>query len=98
MFIQRVAQQNIKSVPFFLNSRYTFDKGTKSATTGYLHPNNMNLDTDFPSIIKVNSKWIAGLNIRPIGENLKELGYYFCICPNVDHLSDDNFLDTRPKA
>ena len=58
----------------------------------------MNSDTYFTSIIKVNSKWIAGLNIRPIGENLKELGYYFCICPNVDHLSGDNFLDTRPKA
>ena len=66
VFIQRVAQQNIKSVPFFLNSRYTFDKGTKSATTGYLHPNNMNLDTDFPSIIKVNSKWITDLNVKSV--------------------------------
>ena len=55
----------------------------------------MNLDTDFILFIKINSKWITGLNVKyktikllkdNIGENLDE------------HGNCDDFLDTTPKA
>ena len=59
-----------------------------------IHMQKINLDTDFTSFTKINSKWITDLNVicktikfleDNLGENLDDLGY------------GDRFLDTHKR-